>query len=279
MPLYECKKCNFSTTLKNNYTRHLGTTKHTGIKKVKVVDYTNGKIYRLYSEEKNLEYIGSTTMPLKLRLQHHQSKTRKGFKVASRDICLEEDCVIELLEEYPCKSKKELEKREQYWMDKHPNCCNYNRAHGLDKEKVKISKKKYWEAIPIEVKREATARWAMERRKKKKECPHCHKEYGYEYLPKHIELCKKGLYSGTRKYENGVKEHRKERIKCPKCDQVMTRGSYGEHVRKNRCGTKNTKHLIHCKFCKKMCSPKTLQYLSDRHYKTKKCLEAQKQII
>ena len=87
-------------------------------------DFANSKIYKLYSN--NLPdtcYVGSTVRTLKWRLLQHVNDT----PCASRQIIDAGDYHMDELEAYPCASKLELRKREQYWMDKHV-CCNKQRA-------------------------------------------------------------------------------------------------------------------------------------------------------
>jgi len=67
--------------------------------------YNNGKIYSLRSHQTDKIYIGSTTQPLYKRLYDH--KNQKVNELANYD-----DVYIELIEEYPCKNRMELEKKE-----------------------------------------------------------------------------------------------------------------------------------------------------------------------
>ena len=83
-----------------------------------MVNYQNSKIYKLYSPSKNLTYIGSTTQILCKRLVEHLSKYKayknddtKNF-VTSFLVLECEDYKIELLEEYVCNNRQQLEKKE-----------------------------------------------------------------------------------------------------------------------------------------------------------------------
>jgi hypothetical protein len=67
--------------------------------------YANGKIYCLRSHQTDNIYIGSTRQPLYKRL--HQHKKHKENNLAKYD-----DVYIELIEEYPCKNRMELCKKE-----------------------------------------------------------------------------------------------------------------------------------------------------------------------
>jgi hypothetical protein len=67
--------------------------------------YANGKIYCLRSHKTDNIYIGSTTQPLYKRLWKH--KGDKKNELANYD-----DVYIELIEEYPCKNKMELNRKE-----------------------------------------------------------------------------------------------------------------------------------------------------------------------
>jgi hypothetical protein len=87
-------------------------------------DYSKAKIYRVYCGDD--EYIGSTIRPLSERMNDH----RKGYKngnVCSSRILFEkhgvENCKIELIEDYPCERKEQLNKREGE-VQRERNCVN-----------------------------------------------------------------------------------------------------------------------------------------------------------
>ena len=84
-----------------------------------MTDYSKGKIYKIIDESNNDVYYGSTTQTLKRRYKNHEVFTRYN---KSRD-----NCRIELIEDYPCNSREELEKREQYYLDNN-DCINKKRA-------------------------------------------------------------------------------------------------------------------------------------------------------
>jgi hypothetical protein len=80
-------------------------------------NYQNGKIYTLRSYQTDDIYIGSTTQSLAKRKGGHkcnytQFQKGKGHYVTSFEVVKYDDCYIELLEEYPCENRQQLEKRE-----------------------------------------------------------------------------------------------------------------------------------------------------------------------
>jgi hypothetical protein len=96
-------------------------------------DYQKGKIYKIYSPSKNLIYIGSTTQTLPQRLSKHLSNYKAYNKYNTKNysysfLVLEcEDYKIELLEEYACNNRQQLEKKEGEFI-KNNECCNNNIA-------------------------------------------------------------------------------------------------------------------------------------------------------
>ena len=93
------------------------------IKTKKVPDYSLGKIYKITSPNCDEVYIGSTTRPLNDRFSRH--KYDCNIKNCSSKIVIDCcDAVIELIEDFPCKSRKELERREGEVIRSTENCCN-----------------------------------------------------------------------------------------------------------------------------------------------------------
>lgn len=87
-----------------------------------MTNYQQGKIYQLSAGRK--KYIGSTTQRLlSTRLAEHKSHYKqwvagtKGY-CASFDVVKYSDVKIELLEDYPCRTKKSLREREKYWLER-----------------------------------------------------------------------------------------------------------------------------------------------------------------
>jgi hypothetical protein len=84
--------------------------------------YSQGKIYKLYTKESDECYIGSTIQPLWRRLQVHKYPSNH---CRSRELFKKYKCIeIELLEEYPCNTRYELEQREKEHIIKTDNCIN-----------------------------------------------------------------------------------------------------------------------------------------------------------
>jgi hypothetical protein len=73
--------------------------------------YENGKIYRLTCN--GLVYYGSTKQTLNQRFKVHTAPTNR---CSSKKLFELGDVEIELVENYPCNSKRELEEREKHYI-------------------------------------------------------------------------------------------------------------------------------------------------------------------
>ena len=102
--------------------------------------FERGKIYTIRSHLTDLIYVGSTVEPyLSTRLKSHRKQYKRyknGYKkyVASFDILeIDENCYIELYEDYPCENKQQLRKREGQVI-RELDCCNKYVAGRTPKE-------------------------------------------------------------------------------------------------------------------------------------------------
>ena len=80
-------------------------------------NFQEAKIYQIKSNQSDEVYVGSTTKKLSRRFNVHKANYKhylagKGRYVTSFKIIEYGDAYIELLEDYPCNSKSELEHRE-----------------------------------------------------------------------------------------------------------------------------------------------------------------------
>ena len=77
------------------------------------MNYKESKIYALRSPHTDKWYLGSTIQSLsKRKYDHIKNHIRGNQKLTSYCVIEAGDCYIEILEEYPCESKKDLFKRE-----------------------------------------------------------------------------------------------------------------------------------------------------------------------
>ena len=102
----------------------------------KTSDYSQGKIYKIVCNKTGLVYIGSTYRSLEERLKQHEKdmerfvknyKTKKSYLCSSFFVFLNKDYKIELIENYPCSSKLELEIKECDYMKQYPDSVNIAR--------------------------------------------------------------------------------------------------------------------------------------------------------
>jgi hypothetical protein len=129
-----------------------------------MVDYQNGKIYKIISNNSDLVYIGSTAKyKLKERLAEHVSNFECGVYYSSCELIKQPHYDIIEIEAHPCNSKVTLEAQERFWMLKYRDGCinvvnerpsgieadnmtDYNRQYYLEnKEKIADKKKQYYQ--------------------------------------------------------------------------------------------------------------------------------------
>ena len=111
-----------------------------------MVNYQNGKVYKIESSLGNKVYVGSTTKEyLSQRMDSHRSKYKQwklgkiNNKIRAYELFEEygfENCQIVLIESYPCNCKDEKNLREGHYI-KELNCVNKNVAGRNQKESVK----------------------------------------------------------------------------------------------------------------------------------------------
>jgi hypothetical protein len=102
------------------------------------MDYKNGKIYTLRSHQTDDIYIGSCATTLTKRKSYHKNdynkwKNGKFNYITSYELIKYDDWYIELLEDFPCENRNQLEKREGELI-RSMNCVNKNIAGRTKKE-------------------------------------------------------------------------------------------------------------------------------------------------
>ena len=81
-----------------------------------MVDYQNGKIYKIMFMVTDELYVGSTAQPLKDRMSQHRCQRSNKAKIQA--FKTNTNIRMILLEKYSCGDRDELNEREQYWIDK-----------------------------------------------------------------------------------------------------------------------------------------------------------------
>jgi hypothetical protein len=100
------------------------------------INFANGKIYCIRSHQTEQIYIGSTTQPLYKRFHRH-----KQMDSSSKEILKYSDAFIELLEEFPCANKMQLNRREGELI-RTTDCVN-KRIAGRTLVEYKVDNKDY----------------------------------------------------------------------------------------------------------------------------------------
>eukprot|EP00732_Lithocolla_globosa_P000328 Lithocolla_globosa_v1_NODE_93_length_6512_cov_4.841877.p5 type:complete len:138 gc:universal NODE_93_length_6512_cov_4.841877:912-1325(+) len=119
-----------------------------------MVNYRNGKIYRIVSDQTDEVYYGSTTQLLSMRMSGHRTgfrcweDTEKYANVTSYQIMKYDDAKIVLVEKYECDSKEELLARERFYIENN-DCVNKVVPQRSFKEYYQITKSNYREQRSI----------------------------------------------------------------------------------------------------------------------------------
>ncbi len=121
------------------------------------MDYNNSRIYKIVNDVNDNIYVGSTTQLLCQRMATHRNNVKKypNRKIYQlmNTIGIEHFKII-LIEKYPCKSREELNTREEYYRQLlkpslNNNCChvndytNYFKDYAKQKNICNICKGKY----------------------------------------------------------------------------------------------------------------------------------------
>ena len=98
------------------------------------LNYSNGKIYKLVCYKTGLVYIGSTCRTLEERLKEHAYDSKrylnkgKNAFISSMFVTYNNDFKIELIEEFPCDNRRQLENRETIHISQ-SECVNISKCY------------------------------------------------------------------------------------------------------------------------------------------------------
>lgn len=84
-----------------------------------MVNYSNGKIYKLVNNVDDKIYVGSTCNLLRVRKYKHKNEAKTTPRKVHKHLNSVgwENVEIILIEDYECKNKDELRARERHWID------------------------------------------------------------------------------------------------------------------------------------------------------------------
>ena len=215
--------------------------------------YQKGKIYKLIDRENNNQYIGSTIRSLNERLDNHRYKYRLFLKnkhhyVSSFDILKGGNYKIKLIENYPCNNKKELLRREGYYI-RQLECVNRDIAGRTRKEyindnreKIRLYDKKKRQSPSYKEKKRKWDRKYREKnkdklREKKKKYRENNKDKIREKSKKYYEQNKErirqwGIQYRTLKNES-IKKRKNKKYEC-ECGGRYTHSNKQQHYRSKK---------------------------------------------
>ena len=131
-----------------------------------MVNYLNGKIYKLVNNVDDKIYVGSTCGTLRLRKNKHKhwSKIKPAYVHTHLNKVGWCNVDIILIEAYECKNKDELHRRERYWYDELKPALNMVRPIAF-KEDIKEDRKTYYQQNKDEI-NIINNQWALDNREK-----------------------------------------------------------------------------------------------------------------
>ena len=95
------------------------------------MDYKNGKIYKIVSDLTNNIYIGSTCQLLCKRLAKHKTNIKNAHnKCTVIELLKLGETRIELIEDFPCERKEQLNAREGYYIKLYKDICVNRKIEG-----------------------------------------------------------------------------------------------------------------------------------------------------
>ncbi len=168
-----------------------------------MVNYQDGKIYKIVDNTNDNVYIGSTCKLLCQRLAQHVYEFNlhlKGIKknLSSFKVLENGNYDIILIEKFPCEDKEELHKKERFYIENTENCINKMIPSRSQKEyyednKVVVAKKRqqYYEAnkstlkVKKAVYRTVNAEKLKQQRRKVCICQTCNCEYIHDNKARH----------------------------------------------------------------------------------------------
>lgn len=223
-------------------------------------DYSKGKIYKIVvkNDPDAPCYVGSTISALYDRFSHHKAiaiNPKYTRHCKSKQLFDEygiNNCEIQLVEDYSCKTKQELLQRENEWMNK-LNCINRYKAFSSVEDR-KEYKKSYYEEhkdeiIAKERLRYATKKDEISQKVKEKRLSRTEekKKFDFErkkkYRLENSEMLKeqKRLYYESNRetikqrkrdeYQNNkekFKEERKQKVDC-QCGAKVSKSGLSKH--------------------------------------------------
>ena len=176
--------------------------------------YQNGKIYKLVCDATPIVYYGSTIQTLSGRLSLHKWV---NTECSSRELFKLGNVSIELVEEYPCNSKKELVARERIYIEF--MLKNFN--HRIICNKV----------IPSRTR----AEYRLDNKDRSKE----YYETNRDRYKEHYKVNRDKLNDRSKEYYKAnrdvIREREREKITC-ECGSIFMRNSKSRHL-------KSKKHL------------------------------------
>jgi hypothetical protein len=203
--------------------------------------YSRSKIYKLCSSNLEKCYIGSTCNELRCRKKQHEYAWKKfketnniKSKITSAQIFeAGGEIIIVLIEQFPCASKMELERRERFHIENN-NCVN-RQLPAPTREDAKQAMKTYYqehkEEICQRVKkyREANPEVIKQRKKKYAEA---NKEVIAQKDKARREANKEVIAQKLKEYYEKNKDKINIRIVCPVCNEEMAKSSLLRHKKR-----------------------------------------------
>jgi len=214
-----------------------------------VVDkrYENGKIYLVkckYDDE--LVYVGSTFQTLDERLRNHRTGKRCSlYQYVNNDW---DNWYIELYEDYPCKNKYILEKREtevqreianinkqlarrtkkEYNQDNRDKLLEKKKKYHHDnRDKILEQKKQYHHDNRDKILEKMKQNYQANRDKYLEQM----KQYHQANRDKCLEQ-KKQYYHNNREK---ISEQSKQKITCERCGSIIRKTGFREHQQSKKC--------------------------------------------
>lgn len=179
--------------------------------------YKNGKIYKLVCDATPIVYYGSTIKSLPQRLAKHNSGSNT---CGSKELFDAGNVSIELVEEYPCNNKYELESRERFYIEfmlnnfTHRIICN---------ERIPTRTKEEWYQDNKEHVNEQNRKWHKD-----------HTEQVHKYKRQYYQNNREFLNEKQKKYaqynRESLNEKRSEKFNCD-CGGKYVMSNKARHLR------------------------------------------------